>query len=444
MRFIKFSDTEFSDTQLVNTKIFNLQGFGRNWRGGWKHEFREGTDGNFRPNGFNTIYEVLMPDKAGYSTLMLSNSFLSIDWAAFYQQLMNKATEDRDRIRIQSLKNKVQQKRLLFEDKNPLKSLFTIINFHTRMYLEKEKTFFEKYSTDKTDCIINCINKLLAQIPSDNSYCILKMSAGSGFHSITGDWQYDDYTKTGLWNDTKNRNNGKQKYKSRKIAVWDNHFDLMGFIKISALSEEESKSLQEKKLQELVEREAKQKELAEKERLEREERERQEQEYRRNLKEYTECCLQTKQAFEHENWTDVLTFAEKASSIFSDKATELKELIEKAQSNIALAESLRSVEEAKQREEEERKQRNSVPLSEKIAKINKLPTLFNNLRTWMNLNNRHSLSEDELTVLHNKIVEIYATLKNKEKASWKTRLNQWKDLTTLLGQELVEKWIQEL
>lgn len=454
MRFIKFSDTEFPDTQLVNTKIFNLQGFGRNWRGGWKHEFREGTDGNFRPNGFNTVYEVLMPDKTSYSTLMLSNSFLSIDWSAFYQQLMNKATEDRDRIRIQSLKNKVQQKRLLFEDKNPLKSLFTIINFHTRMYLEKEKAFFKKYSTDKTYCIINCINKLLAQIPSDNSCCILKMSVGSGFHSITGDWQFDDYSIDSITtkkNGTTDKSfgydiNGRKSKsaKSRKIAVWDNHFDLMGFVKISALSEEEVQSLQEKKLQELAERDAKQKELAEKERLEREERERQEQEYQRNLKKYTEYCLQTKQAFENEKWTDVLTFAKKASSIFPDKAVELKGLVEKAKSNIALAESQRAVEEAKQREEEERKQKNSVPLSEKIATVSKLPTLFGNLKTWMKHNNRQSLSEDELIVLHNKIVEIYAALKDKEKASWKTRPNQWKDLTTLLGQEIIDKWVQKL
>lgn len=43
------------------------------------------------------------------------------------------------------------------------------------------------------------------------------MSAGSGFHSITGDWQFSDYTNTEIWKD--GRNAGKMKYKSRKIAV---------------------------------------------------------------------------------------------------------------------------------------------------------------------------------------------------------------------------------
>lgn len=443
MRFIKFADTEFADTQLINTKIFNLQGHGNNWQGGWKHEQRGGTSSNFKPTGFNTVYESLMPHNVGYSTIMFSKAFLSVDWTKFYLQLKKKAIKEKELSRIESLEKKISQKKLIIKDENSLKSLFFIVNAHTRAYLEKEKEFFEKYNqAENSQDIINSINNILRQIPIDNSFCILKMSAGSGFHSITGDWQYEDYSKTGVWDDK--RNFGKQKYKSRKIAVWDNHFDLMGFVKISALSEEESKSLQEKKRQELAEREAKQKEIAEKERLEREESERQEQEYRRNLKEYTEFCLQTKQAFENEKWEDVLAFAEKASSIFSDKAADLKELIEKAQSNIVLAENKKFVEETKQREEEERKQRNSVPLSEKITTVSKLPTLFGNLKTWMKQNNRQSLSEDELTVLHHKIVEIYASFKEKEKASWKTRPNQWKDLTTLLGQELVEKWILEL
>ena len=63
------------------------------------------------------------------------------------------------------------------------------------------------------------------------------MSAGSGFHSITGDWQFEDYSRTGVWDF--GRNQGKQKYESRKIAVYGEHFDLMGFVKLTAISEEE-------------------------------------------------------------------------------------------------------------------------------------------------------------------------------------------------------------
>lgn len=432
MRFIKFADAEFESTTLVNTKIFNLQKQ-QGWQGGWKHGGKE-TSYNFKSIGFNTIYECIMPGQFGHTSIMISPK-------AFESYKM-KGTH----------KYENEKQKILSGD---ITTLFRIINQHTQYYLLKEKTFFLKYNqAEKTQEIINSIDNLLAQIPSDNSSCIIKMSAGSGFHSITGDWQFDDFSIDSITtrpNGTTDKSfgydvNGRKakSTKSRKIAVWDNHFDLMGFVKISALSQEEVQSLQEKKRQELAEREAQQKELAEKERFEREERERQEQEYQQNLKAYTEYCLQTKQAFENEKWEDVLSFAEKASSIFPDKVAELKELVEKAQSNIALLESQKSVEEAQKREEEERKLKNSVPLSEKIANVNKLPTLFGNLKQWMKLNNRQSLSEEELTVLHNKIVEIYASFKEKEKTSWKNRPNQWKDLTVLLGQEIVERWVQKL
>ena len=62
----------------------------------------------------------------------------------------------------------------------------------------------------------------------------------------------------------------------------------------------------------------------------------------------------------------------------------------------------------------------------------------------MKLNNRQSLSEEELIVLHHKIVEIYATFKDKEKANWKNRQNLWKELTALLGQDIVDKWVNKL
>lgn len=422
MRFIKFADTEFESTTLVNTKIFNLQKQ-KVWKGGWKHGGKD-TNYNFKGTGFNTIYECIMPGLFAHSSIMLSLK-------AF------------DAYKKKGIHKYENEKRMILG--NNITTLFKIINQHTQDYLLKEKTFFKKYNqAEYTQDIIASIDCLLTQIPADNSYCILKMSAGSGFHSITGDWQYNDYTKTGVWDDTRNRNFGKQKYKSRKIAVWDNHFDLMGFIKISVLSQEESMSLLEKRHLMLAAHEAKQKELEIKYRLECEEREKQEQKYQKQLKTYEEYSLQAKQAYDNEKWSDVLLFSEKASSVFSDKAMELKNIIEKAKSKIALEEIQKSVDEAKRKEEEERKLRNSVPLSEKIANVSKMPTLFGNLKQWMKQNERQSLSEEELHALHNKIIEIYTSFKDKEKANWKTRPNLWQGLVALLGQGIVERWVQEL
>jgi hypothetical protein len=112
--------------------------------------------------------------------------------------------------------------------------LFNIINGHTYDYISKEIDFFNKYNqAEYTQKIINNLTAISNQIPDDDencNFCILKMSAGSGFHSITGDWQYEDYAKTGVWN------NGKQRYKSRKVAIHKDNFSLMGFVKLRVIN----------------------------------------------------------------------------------------------------------------------------------------------------------------------------------------------------------------
>jgi len=71
---------------------------------------------------------------------------------------------------------------------------------------------------------------------------LLRLGAGSGFHAMTGDWQFDDHTETGYHQG--GRNHGKKKYKSRKLAFeWDETrgnegeyvFYPMGFIELKKL-----------------------------------------------------------------------------------------------------------------------------------------------------------------------------------------------------------------
>ena len=81
------------------------------------------------------------------------------------------------------------------------------------------------------------IDRLQALIPADDSCCLLKMSAGVGFHSITGDWQFPDYTDTDYYKD--GRNQGKKRYKSRKTAEWKGRLCLMGFVLLRTLDEGE-------------------------------------------------------------------------------------------------------------------------------------------------------------------------------------------------------------
>lgn len=147
-----------------------------------------------------------------------------------------------------------QNKEKLFD----IKELFKIINKYTVDYINKEIAFFESYAASKTDRIIESLNIIKDQSPIDNSFCLLKMSAGSGFHSITGDWQYQDYVNTGKWeygDRNKTHHPGAPKYKSRKIACQtEDVFSLMGFVKLRIMSDEEVSQYE----QDLVRRKAEQ------------------------------------------------------------------------------------------------------------------------------------------------------------------------------------------
>lgn len=220
MRFIQIADIEMPSTKLVNSKIFNLRKDGREWFGGWKHK---GTDRNgnshtdeyFLPTGFNTLYECTVPGMKGLGSITLAGNAFA---------LMSKYPS----AHISYLEKK---RELLAGDIN---LLFKVINEVTREYLTRERKFFQMYPAERTEEIIDNINYLLSQIPTDGSSCLIKMSAGVGFHSITGNWQYKDYDNTGVWNDY--RNYGKKRYKSRKTVEYHDSLQLMGFVKLRKLT----------------------------------------------------------------------------------------------------------------------------------------------------------------------------------------------------------------
>lgn len=409
MRFIKISDAEFDGTSLVNTKIFNLRNDNGLWCGGWKHGGN--TDKTFKQDGFNTIYECLKPSQSGFASIMLSLS------------------------QFDKIKNHLylQKKRDILNN-----DLFKVINNHTKDYLEKEKAFFENYSADKTNLIVDSINNLLNLIPSDNSYCILKMSAGSGFHSITGDWQFDDYSNGQLDRKRADKKDlktaGKILPKSRKIAVWGEHFDLMGFVKLTAISEKEKEN-------ERLKIEALAREQAEKERKQREEQELLEKELKKKEDEFERFYKLAEDASSSEQWTEVLQHIESAVCIFPDRSSRFDSLKSIANENIKLQEQQKLLEEAKRKEEEERRIANKIPLAEKIAGASKIPTLCGNTKQWMKQNSIQQLSERDLEVLKRKLCEIYVSMKPRDKKSMKSFGN---DLVGIVGADTASKWFDEI
>lgn len=228
MRFIKISDIEFlQDVSYINTKIFNLIKENGEWKGAWKNGKNEFC---CNVNIFNTICEALLPESVGIGNMMFSPEL--------FNKVVNAKSDDR---------SKYLDIYLLFNE----------INESTRKYLCKELDFFEEFKNDNTKeickAIIDKINDLIAEIPQDGKSCIFRMSYGSGFNSITGDWQFDDFINGQLGR--KANNEGLPK--SRKIAIFKSKNDgitnywPMGFVKLSIVDDKQADDYNAKRIEEL-------------------------------------------------------------------------------------------------------------------------------------------------------------------------------------------------
>jgi CRISPR/Cas system CSM-associated protein Csm5 (group 7 of RAMP superfamily) len=232
MRLFRFTDAPMSQSKLMRMKIFNLRKEGSEWEGGWKHGGN--TTEKFNQSGFHNDLEVFPVGSVGFIRFGVADKISNNIW----QGILGNLTESK----IALLQN-------------PSFNLFAVINSHTKKYLTKQIAFFKKYNeAEHTSDIIERLEALKNNIPADNSYCILKLAGGSGFHSITGDWRFEnDFINVVVNGDshfaTIDRNGNKKRYKSRKIAFekvndeWQ--FYPMGFVKITKHSFEEWQRLQE-------------------------------------------------------------------------------------------------------------------------------------------------------------------------------------------------------
>lgn len=230
-RFIRPADCYMEDdTDFFPTKTFNLRGNGTHWKGGWKHSFNKATDQNFRSHGFVTDYECFAPDKFGSFTLKITNHL-----------------PETFIIKLFSSINSAKQSYQLFYKNDPLQAFFYYVNRQVQEHINKEIIFFEKYKqAEYSDEILIAWKDLLNATQNvKEGQCVLRLAAGTGFHSISGDFQFQDHVDTGIWNNDDARKYklskkqsenyiGKyQKFKSRKIAFTSDKMYPMGFVLLS-------------------------------------------------------------------------------------------------------------------------------------------------------------------------------------------------------------------
>ena len=413
MRFIRIGDVEMPSTVLVNTKLFNLRKEGYEWLGGWKHLMNKTTD-SYNPVGFNTLYECVAPGNIGLGNITL---------AAKAFDLLEKYGQGK-------IVYSGKKRELLNES---ISSLFQIINKVTKEYLQKERAFFEKYKADRSDEVLENIVDLLSKIPDDGSCCLLKMSAGVGFHSITGDWQFDDYDKTKIWTD--GRHAGKKKYKSRKIAEYNHQLQLMGFVRLSALTPEEAIEKGEKLMQSHQNQQKQKLDaiILSKTKLQQKLAEEQAQqladaEEKRKQEQYTLLLQLAHDAYNNELWDDAIAKADEAAALYPEKndAAQIK----------ADCQTAKDIANFRQQEKAKAQERLGQPLKDVISGKTSAGNLVGTTVKWLKPEG-NSFGEAEQQAF---LAEA-AMLTSQEKKKLKSTLP---DLAKVVGKDVCERIAIEL
>ncbi len=418
MRFIRIGDVEMPGTVLLNSKIFNLRGYGP-WQGGWKHRStdRDGnsnTTGEYNPVGFNTLYECAVPGQKGVGSISLAaNAF----------QLMAENTPE-------PLTHLEKKKGLM---NGSLQDLFRIINNVTKNYLLKEKAFFEKYTAERSDELVDNINYLLSLIPADGSSCLIKMSAGVGFHSITGDWKYDDYDDTNYWE--KGRDAGKKKYKSRKTVEYNHQIQLMGFVRLKLMDEkkfEEWEHLHEEKHRQRMEqilRPVKQREAERLLQMAEEQRRREITEAEQKKQESFERLLeQSRKNYMDGLLQEAMEKAEEAAGLYPEN-NEVSLLL----TDIRMAQSAADF---RKQEEAANVHKFGQSLAEVICGKLSAGNLIGTMAKWLKVDG-HSFGETEYAVFLKEAMKLSAKEQKKIK-------NKRKELIKAIGEEFTLRILKDL
>ena len=125
-----------------------------------------------------------------------------------------------------------------------IQKLFGLINRNTKKLLEEEKSIWSEFDSDPADEYIARIEKLLEMTEKcQEGECILRLSHGSGWRFITGDWIYDDHLVSndsyqGIIDQARPRNDRYRDFifpKSRRIS---SETELPGFVRLSIAKDE--------------------------------------------------------------------------------------------------------------------------------------------------------------------------------------------------------------
>ncbi len=174
MRFIQISDSEFPDncSKLYHSKIYSLSS---NLKGTWKNA-RKGSESKFSPVGFVQTYECINEESVSASRIVIAKKTL---------ELLTKKPKYTNKIVDLS--------------ENPLIKIFKTINSFTKTYLGKEIDYFKHHEGELSNNLIDELEYIQEKVTECKpNECILHLGSASGFHGITGDWQFTTHIINGI------------------------------------------------------------------------------------------------------------------------------------------------------------------------------------------------------------------------------------------------------
>ena len=418
MRFIRIGDIELPSTALVNSKVFNLRGHENQWQGGWKHAYTDKngishTDGKYSPVGFNTLYECALPGMKGLGNISMARDA--------FELLCKSGTR----------LSHAEKKRQLMD--GSVRGLFEIINVHTREYLRKEKRFFEEYPAERTEELIDSLDRLLSLIPNDGSSCLLKMSAGAGFHAITGDWEYPNHIEP--YDAHRHpRSKAPIPYKSRKIAEYGGSLYEMGFVKLRLLDADELQASNDALTQDHAERinrlvASYKQSVAEQQRavMELRQREQQAKEEAEKLRQVEGPLEAANQDYLNGLWSDAIAKATEAKTLCPHNAVA-DEIITKCNRSKEVADYLRGV-------EKEREQQFKGSLRDVIKGKTSIGNLIGTTGKWLKVDG-HSFGEEEFSALR----QAFKGLPPKEQKTIRQKLGV---IAKTIGEDFAKRLLNE-
>ena len=218
-RFLQLSDFYFPKTTWLSTKVIGAPHYSQ-W--GWKEQRKNNYNPIFNPDIFATAYECIDQKQEAFG-------YISIVPPREYTHGNYKYTLD-----DHPLKHGKTAKEFV-------QALLDYTREWMDKYLKREIAFFEDSRFDNVEQI-DKIRESLKELKKNNKKstgALLRLGQGTGFHAMTGDWQYDDH----LW--PIDNHTGKVRFKTRKIAFTksDNGeytFYPMGFVEITIPKEKEA------------------------------------------------------------------------------------------------------------------------------------------------------------------------------------------------------------